>query len=237
MTDDYSSEELSADELAAIHDLLDDPAMWAEPSAEVESRVLASITSIAGSPATDVGPQAVPAADPYFGATTALPADGAREAAPADLSAHRRRRRRGLGLMPLAAAAALVIVALGALAVITRQGSSTELETVALAGTEAAPSASAVARIEPRPNGDRILLEVSGLDAAPDGSFYTVWVVREEPRTRIPAGSFHMRGGDAEIELWAGVSTGTYRTVTITLNREDDPAGPGELVLRGQLDG
>jgi hypothetical protein len=243
MTDDiHPADEPTAEELEAIHRLLSDPAMWAEPSAEVEDRVLAAITgAVAGAGsggASGVGLQ--PARFEGRHQVSSPAASLAGETAdhrPADLGAHRRRRRRGLTLVPLAAAAALVVAALSALAVLTRD-SGTELETVALAGTEAAPDASATARIDRRPNGDRILLTVSSLPPAPDGAFYTVWVIKEEPRTRIPAGSFHMRGGgDAEIELWSGVSTEIYSTVSVTLNTELDPTAPGEVVLRGQLSG
>jgi hypothetical protein len=252
MTDHiHPTDEPTAEELAAVERLLSDPAMWAEPSANVEDRVLASIIGMAATPRATgqppaTGPQAAPAPAPAPAAPSHPSPSPATQPpgyastthdAPADLAAHRRRRGQGR-LMPLAAAAALVIVALGAVALITRETATTsELETVALAGTEAAPGASAIARIEERPNGNRILLDVSDLPPAPAGTFYTVWVIRDEPRRRIPAGTFHMRGGNAEVELWSGVSTQIYRTVSVTLNTEDDPAGAGEVVLRGQLDG
>ena len=81
------------------------------------------------------------------------------------------------------------------------------------------------------------MVEISGLQPAPAGSFYEVWLVREEPRTVISAGTFHMRGSDSgEIEFWAGVSPRTYPIVTVTLEAEADPSAPGELVLIGEID-
>lgn len=113
---------------------------------------------------------------------------------------------------------------------------SSEVTTVALAPTEMAPDASAVAHIDERPNGARLIVELSGLEPAPPGSFYEVWLVRDEPRTVISAGTFHMRGADqGEIEFWAGVSTEFYKTVTITLESEADPSAPGLLVLEGRI--
>ena len=122
-----------------------------------------------------------------------------------------------------------------ALAVVNRSGSIAGTE-VALAGSELVPDASAVAHVDPQNDGVRIVLEVTGLPPAPPGSFYAAWVVKEEPRTRIPIGTFHLRGGGNDrIELWAGVSTDDYPIVSVTRQSEADPAGPGEPMLRGRL--
>ncbi|MEZ5408176.1 MAG: hypothetical protein R2761_09130 [Acidimicrobiales bacterium] len=298
---------------AHVAGLLDNPALWAEPSPGVEDQVVAAILAGAAvrpapparppvGPAdpepppvplspdlTVVAPQpprpgGSPPAQPSGGPPAAAPFDPAvtgvlppevtgslgaagspaigpagtaatgslRPATPGvtgavvpgasapvvSLDAARRRRRPGGWLLGgLATAAALAVIAIGALAVVNRDGSIAGTE-VALAGSELVPEASAVAHVEPRNDGVRIVLEVTGLPPAPPGSFYAAWVVKEEPRTRVPIGSFHLRGGGADqIELWSGVSTDDYPVVSVTRQSEADPAGPGEPMLRGRLGG
>ena len=85
-------------------------------------------------------------------------------------------------------------------------------------------------------NGLSIVLEVDGLPPAPTGSFYAAWMVRPEPRARVPIGSFHLREGDAAIELWSGVDASDFPLLTVTVQSEADPLGPGQPVLSGRLD-
>ena len=290
MTDDISPGTGPDDEAldpwsAHLSGLLDDPALWAEPSPEVEDQVLAAIMAGAAArpaPRPDRPPplQPEPSPGPFSpdltvvapfpaplsaqppadqpaqpdrfdpSVTGVLPPDITGGFNPAgsinpgggapvvSLDAARRRRRPGGWLLGgLATAAAVAIIAVGALAVVTRDGgvSGTRVE---LAGSELAPDASAVATLQPQDDGVRILLDVTGLPPAPPGSFYAAWVVKEEPRTRIPIGSFHLRGGGVDqIELWSGVSTDDYRIVSVTRQSEADPAGPGEPMLHGRLGG
>ncbi len=282
---------------AHVAGLLDNPALWAEPSPGVEDQVLAAILAGAvarpappsrpavptgpGQPEPSPGPfspdltvvapfpvqppaapsadvSAQPPADPLArfdpAVTGVLPPEvtGSAGAGPGpspvpvitagggapvvSLDAARRKRRPGGWLLGgLATAAAVAVIAIGALAVVNRDGAIAGTE-VALAGSELMPDASAVAHVEPRDDGVRIVLEVTGLPPAPPGSFYAAWVVKEEPRTRIPIGTFHLRGGGADqIELWSGVSTDDYPIVSVTRQSEADPAGPGEPMLRGRL--
>ena len=254
-----------SEEPEAIGRFLRDPAVWAQPSADVGDRVLASILAekaaaeapADGSVADRWPPPAHPAdaarrtepepvrPDPAVGgggpqpgrteATASASATG--EIIDFDRAAERGRRRRGRGrLLPLAAAAAVAIIALGALAAVNlRSDDETPDFTVALAPTELAPDGVVVAEIDERRNGVRIVLDLSGLPPAPDGFFYQAWLVRPEPRNAVSAGTWHLRGGDGSIELWAGVSTEEYTTISVTLSPESDPTSPGDRLFVGQL--
>jgi len=297
---------------AHVASLLDDPALWAEPSPGVEDQVVAAILAgaaarpapparppVPGAPEPSPAPfspdltvvaplpaqpPASPPASPQAGTAASQPvpqpaapfdpavtgvlppevtgSPGSAGPAPAgggpvnpavtgaltpgavppsaapvvSLDAARRQRRPGGWLLGgLAAAAAVAVIAIGALAVVNRDGglSGTKVE---LAGSELVPEASAEATVQPQADGVRIVLQVTGLPPAPPGSFYAAWVVKEEPRTRVPIGTFHLRGGGGDqIELWSGVSTDDYPVISVTRQSEADPAGPGEPMLRGRL--
>lgn len=106
---------------------------------------------------------------------------------------------------------------------------------VALAGTDLAPTATAEADLDDTPQGLRILLDVTGLPPAEPGTYYQAWVRSETDG--ISAGTFHLRGGDGSIELWAGVSHLDYPIITVTLQREGDgPESSGQVVLRGRAE-
>lgn len=141
--------------------------------------------------------------------------------------------RRHLRLIAAVAAVFLLAgVGIGLLA----QGSGDEV-TVALAGTDVAPGASASATIHDEPSGVRIILDVSGLPPAEPGTFYQAWV-RASPEVGVSIGTFHMRGGDAEIELWAGVEVDDYPLITVTIQQEGaGPESSGVVVLAGSIDG
>lgn len=221
--------------------LLGDALVWEDPPAGLEDVVVAAVTAErdrtvgAGGRGPDVGgPDDEPAPAPD----------------PGDELARRRARRarrggRGAGLAPwVAGVAAAVALAVGLgvgvlLAGDDGEGGPEGGVEVALAGTDAAPGASAVADVVDTPQGTRIDLDVSGLPPAPDDGFYQAWLREEGEGGRgVSAGTFHLRGGDGQIELWAGVSTEQYPLVTVTLEQEDDgPGSSGEVVLRGLAEG
>jgi hypothetical protein len=136
----------------------------------------------------------------------------------------------------LSAAAGFVIalVGVGAILAITGQAEDGEVE-LALAGTDLAPEAQAVARIVDLPAGTRVELDVSMLDPAPPGTYYEVWL-RQDAEVGVSAGTFHLRGGDSAIELWAGVSAEDYPLVTVTIQEEAQTESSGRVVLRGLLE-
>lgn len=68
--------------------------------------------------------------------------------------------------------------------------------------TELASGASATAQVEELPSGVALELDVSGLPSLP-GTYYQAWIKGHDGL--VTAGTFHMRGGDDVVELWAGV--------------------------------
>lgn len=138
-----------------------------------------------------------------------------------------RLRLLAVGLAGAAAGALLLAV--------VQVGTRDEGRRVVMAATDLAPAAEAVAEIIETANGVLIRVELSGLQPAPDGSFYQGWV-RNEAGEQVSIGTFHMRGGGGRVGLWSGVSLDEYDTISITLQREGaGPASSGEVVLRGQL--
>jgi hypothetical protein len=205
----------------SLRALLADPSVWAEPVPGGADALLAAIQA-----------ERDGAAAP---ATAAPPAPGEPPiAAPVPAAAGPSRPRRWR-LVAAAAALALVAGAAG-LAVGRGQrdgGSSVDGPQFAIAGTPAAPDASAVATVDPKPAGVAIILEVTGLEAARPGTYYEAWMTGDGGA--ISAGTFHMRGGDGWIYLWSGVDPAEYPTLNVTLEREDDAARSGEIVLTGRI--
>jgi hypothetical protein len=232
------------EDLNRLVGMLGEPALWAEPSAEVEDAVLAAIAAerTAGRPPQETSitsePQTV--GDPTVVPLVRRPSPTASPSPPPSA-----RPKANRGRLLLAAAAVFLLGAVtggGILAATGRLGSEGPVAQanrveVALAGVGQAPAASAVAQIEARENGSWIKLDVTGLDPAPAGFVYEAWLVRDEPRTRITAGTFHMRGGDGDLILWSGVLLDDFPTVTVTLESVEDPSTDSQLVLRGRFEG
>ncbi len=106
---------------------------------------------------------------------------------------------------------------------------------IAMAGTAAAPAASAVVDIAATPAGLKILLDADGLEPAPANSFYEAWV--SDGTTRVSAGTFHLRGGSGPIELWAGVVGDGFEQLSVTLEPLDgDTDSSGDVRLRGTFE-
>ena len=105
---------------------------------------------------------------------------------------------------------------------------------VALAASELAPGASAVATVTDTPLGTRIDLEVWGLAPAGADAYYELWLW-DSDGDAVSAGSFHLRGGTGSIELWAGVGLADYPRMTVSRQREGAGTAPsGEVVLRSR---
>jgi Anti-sigma-K factor rskA len=195
-----------SDTSVRFRDLLADDAVWAEPSPRGADDLLAAIQ-----------------AESRDTAVTA-----ARPSPPrAGVSAHRR--------LILSAAAGLVILA-GALGVLLRAGGDGDGRSVEVAGTELAPEASAVARVEETGSGVAIELDVSGLPPAERGTYYQAWM--KGPDGLVTVGTFHLRGGDDSVELWSGVPPDRYPTLTVTLQQEGvGQESSGRVVLSGDIGG
>jgi hypothetical protein len=201
----------------ALARLLDDPAVWAEVSPGLRERTLAE--ALGAPPGTGQGHgEATDDGDPR----------------PDDLARHRARRRGWQRPLVLAAAAAIVLLVVVSAAVLRWGGDDPQGVEVALAGTPAAPEASATMRLRDEPAGVAVTLEVDGLPPAPEGTFYEAWLVGDAGK--VSAGTFHQRGDQDEITLWLGVDTEGYEALSVTRQPVDGGSlADGEVVLRGEL--
>ncbi len=215
---DRPIDEPSDAELAAIDALLADASVWAEPPPGLEDDIVAAITAEA--PST-VGEASVDVAT--------MPTEPSTSAVVRPISS----ARRWVG--PIVAGVAAAVVILVGAAVIGGDDDPTGGTLVALAATELAPDAVATARVNDTPLGTRIDLDVSGLPPAPPGTYYEAWL-RTGPDVGVSAGTFHSRGGDGSIELWAGVSADDFPLFTVTLQDEGQSASSGVVVLRGTVE-
>lgn len=206
-----SVEEPSATEMAAINALLARPDTWDEPPAGLEDLVVAAIAGEA--------------------------ADAAPNGSPTSIAEQRARRARQATRWRFAAAAACLAIVAGIVVTVRGDERSPDTE-IALAGTEAAPTASAQVELSATPAGLKILLDVEGLAPAPEGHFYEAWISNDT--IRVSAGTFHLRGGDKPIELWAGVVDPDFTRLAVTLEPLDgntDSSGDVQLVGNYDLDG
>lgn len=134
----------------------------------------------------------------------------------------------------LAAAAAVAIVVAG-VAIVGRGSDRPAGIEITMVGTDAAPGATASVVLSSTPAGLKILLDAEGLAGAPDGYYYEAWV--SDGTTRVSAGTFHLRGGDNEIELWAGVVDPAFDRLSVTLEPIDgDTDTSGDVRLVGEYE-
>jgi Anti-sigma-K factor rskA, C-terminal len=139
-------------------------------------------------------------------------------------------RRRGFTATSwLATAAALVAIVAG-ITLISRSGDDATV--FALEGTERVPEASADVEVAETPVGLKILLTPDRLPSAPEGTYYECWLSNGD--VKVSAGTFHLRGGDGEIELWAGVVGPDFSRLAVTLEPiDDDLDSSGDVYLQG----
>ena len=200
-------DESTRDTAVRFRDLLADDAVWAEPSPTGVDDLLAAIHAESN-------------ADAVVGAATAR-------------RAHSRARSRRLMLVAVAAG---VVALAGVAGVLVRSADDDNSRTFAVAGTELAPDASAVASVEETGSGVAIELDVSDLPPAEPGTYYQAWV--KGPDGLVTVGTFHMRGGDDTVDLWSGVPLDRYPTLTVTLQQEGGGQdSSGQVVLSGDVHG
>ena len=221
MSDPSQPQEPERPDLGApVDELLQDPRVWEEPPPELEDLVVAAIVAEAA---------ARPEQDDE-GAADRRPATGA---AVARGEGRRWVRPFLAGVGAAAAAAVLVLLVVQG----PDDGGPSGGTEVALAGTELAPDASADAVVTDTPQGTVVDLDVQGLQPAPPGTYYEAWLRQEGPEGElVSAGTFHLRGGDGRVSLWAGVAPEDYPLLTVTLQPEGGgPASSGDVVLRGRV--
>ena len=136
------------------------------------------------------------------------------------------------------AAAALVAFAAGAL--LTGgddDGRSREpIADIELAPTALGAGATAEGTVADAGAGYSINIEVAGLPPAPEGEYYEGWLHDEETGNWVSVGTFHMRGGDGRVVLWAGVPIAEYRELVVTAEVEGSSNGRGDILLAGPLE-
>lgn len=170
--------------LDTSRNVLDDPAVWEEPSPELRTRV----GSLIGS----------------------LPETG------------RPQRRRSL--FGLVAVAAVAVVMVG-LAVFLRPPSP-DWE-ITIPGTESAPTAQGTISGWNEESGTRLHMTVDGLDPAPEGYIYEMWLSTDT--IHVSAGTFT---DPSSVDMVAGVSRADYPRLWVTLEPIDEDESPsGETVL------
>ena len=229
-------------------ELTDEQGTWDGPPARLRDRILQQAAAIEPGPASDTArsePSA--AATPPAGPSTtrARPDTAPPAAAPPDTAPPGTAPPEPDGLAPViplrgrvrawqtATAVAATAAAVLAGAVLLDTGpDGTPFD---LVGTDAAVAASATAYVAPSGAGDAITLDISGLDAAPQGSYYAAWVMSDDGVV-VPAGSFHWREGGELIELWSGVDTERFPRFAVTLEDEGSTSmSMGRVRLRGIL--
>lgn len=216
---------ISPDALADLESILGDASIWEASDPADEDAIMAAINELAAP-----GPVAEPEVISLPTTDSSRRADPA-ATAPVGNVASISTARRWIGPFAAGLAAALaLVVGFGALGA----GDDRDGIELALDGTDLAPEAAGVVEIVDTPNGTVLLLDVSGLAPAPEGSYYEAWV-RQDAATGVSAGTFHLRGGGGEIELWAGVGTEDYPLFTVTIQDEADPVSSGQVVLRGLI--
>ncbi|MDP3984954.1 MAG: anti-sigma factor [Acidimicrobiia bacterium] len=70
--------------------------------------------------------------------------------------------------------------------------------------------------------GTRMRLRVSGVDPAPEGHYYEIWLTAEDGR-HVSAGTFRDSG---TVSAWAGVRRSDFPRIWITLESMDGDLGP-----------
>jgi hypothetical protein len=200
---------LDADEVAEVDVLagvLADPSTWVEPDAGLEDRVVRAVTD--ASPAEE--------------------ASGARTSG-RDPRVQSRRRRLAVAI---AGVAASIVAVVGVLAVSGGGGAGSQFAAT-LGPTALAPGAHATAAVTHNGAGFRIELDARGLRALPDGAYYQGWL-RNAKGGQVSIGTFS--SSDDDIVLWSGVSPREYRSMTVTVEPDDDnPRSSGRRVLAGAV--
>jgi hypothetical protein len=134
-------------------------------------------------------------------------------------------------LVTAVAVAAITLLVLGIAWVFDEPATET---VVAVTGTDLAPSAAGIATLRPTPSGWYIRLDVSGLPAAPEGTYYEGWVWSEEEGVSI--GTFHLHDGAEPVVLWSGVDVAEYPAIWVTLQDEGAGAEASDrIMMKGRI--
>jgi len=148
----------------------------------------------------------------------------------ARIDAQRRRRHRVATRRAWRAGVAAAGLAVAAGVVVSTTGTRSQQFHVALGPTALAPGARGEATLTRTASGWRIQLAAAGLPRLANGRFYEAWL-RNAAGVLVPIGTFNDGPRDT---LWAGVSTESFTTLTVTRERADgDQGSSGQKVLVG----
>ena len=129
-------------------------------------------------------------------------------------------KRVRVGSWVAAGAAVMVLIATGF--GLTRLGSATPDWTLDLAVVEPLPNAVAGVDGWVTDTGTRMVLEISGIDEAPDGHYYEIWMTAPDGR-HVSAGTFT---GPGTVTAFAGVRRADFPRLWISLESIDGELGP-----------
>jgi Anti-sigma-K factor rskA, C-terminal len=159
--DGVSLDPAELEELEELRALLADPAVWAEPDASLEDRVVSAITTEASQ----------------------------RPGRPVASRPRARSRTRGWTLAVVGVAAA-AIIAVAVTFSLRGSGSSAEQFSMALKATDLVPAATGDATLTKTDSGWRIELDATGLPRLDGGRFYQAWL-RNADGLLVPIGTFN----------------------------------------------
>ena len=156
---------------------------------------------------------------------------------PGEPSRKRARARLRAALRPLsrplpaaiagAAAAAAVTAVLIVLPGSSQNGATSEQYQASLAGSQAAPGATASARLMVLSSGTRVRLSVRGLHGSPS-AVYELWCIRDDGQ-KVSAGTFRTdAAGRADVNLTTAAVPGEYQRLGIERK-------PGVSVMAGEI--
>ncbi|MGH8927913.1 MAG: anti-sigma factor domain-containing protein [Acidimicrobiia bacterium] len=129
-------------------------------------------------------------------------------------------------LVPLVGVAAALLVLIGGV-MVTMDLRTADWE-IQLVATPEAPEARATIRGWATAQGTRMVIDISGIEDAPFGSYYEIWLTALDGR-HVSAGTFN---GPGQVTAFAGVRRADYPRIWITLESADQDLGPsGETYL------
>jgi hypothetical protein len=146
-------------------------------------------------------------------------------------------RRRLARPLPAALTGAVAAAAITAALIVLPGGGdhpSGEQYQASLAGSPAAPGASASAKLQVFSSGTLVRLSVRGLHSSPD-TVYELWCIRDDG-AKVSAGTFRTdASGRADVSLTTAAIPGEYHRLGVE-RRSLSPAGPsGTSVMAGEI--
>jgi hypothetical protein len=204
-------------ELDELRGVLADPAVWMEPSPDLQERIVAAITDARRSDADSTSDESV--------ATDVPVARG-----PAARHRHRHRHRRLT--YALLGAAAVALLAVGVTVLAGHHGASPVQYAASLSGTTLAPHAFGDAKLTRTTSGWRIQLQATGLPRRDNGTYYEAWL-KNDAGDLVPIGTFNQ---GEHVTLWSAVPPSTYPMITVTREVSDgDQSSSGQVVVIGTV--